>query len=178
MKTTIDVQTGKVEAAGKETILRSNAIASCIVIVAYDPMKRLGALAHVMVPGVAPAGRTAQRTRYAADAIKEMMNRIIELGANEENIGVCLVGGGNVLKKKDDSICQANIESVTSILTDRGLNIQAKDLGGMLRRNVTLDVEKGTVRYTVGDGKEQLLWKFAKDSANESEQEDGSLERC
>ena len=77
MKRIIDVYTGKVEAGGKDTILRSNAIASCVVIAAYEPTKKVGALAHVMVPGAAPGGKTwggtSRRTRYAADAIEEMM---------------------------------------------------------------------------------------------------------
>ena len=161
VKKIIDVSTGEVEAGGKDTILRSNAIASCVVIAAYDPTKKVGALAHVMVPGTASEGKAFQRTRYAADAIEEMVNRMSKLGVDEDDMEVCLVGGGNVLKREDDTICQANITSVVDILYEKRIRIRAKALGGTQRRTVSLDVEKGSVHYTVGNGMEQLLWKAA-----------------
>jgi len=169
MKRIIDVNTGEVEAGGRGTILRSNAIASCVVVAAYDPAKKVGALAHVMVPGAAPGGKGFQRTRYAADAIEEMMSRMTELGVNKEDIEVCLVGGGNVLKKEDDTICRANIASVVDILDKKRVKIRAKTLGGTERRTVSLDVDEGSVHYTVGDGKRKLLWKAAEGSDEKEE---------
>ncbi|MEA3558296.1 MAG: chemotaxis protein CheD [Candidatus Thermoplasmatota archaeon] len=156
----IDVNTGEVKAGTNETILRSNAIGSCIVIVAYDPVKKMGGLAHVMVPGTAPDGKKTRRTIYAADAVEELMNRMIELGVAKEDIETCLVGGGNVLERNDDTISEDNINSVIGILTKRNLLIKAKSIGGTDRRTVSLDVQTGCVRFTEGDGPETLLWKF------------------
>jgi chemotaxis protein CheD len=170
-KTIRDVYTGEVYAGGRDTILRSNAIASCVVIVAYDKEKMLGALAHVMVPGVAPAGKTIQRTRYAANAIEELLNRMAELGASCDEIEVCIAGGGNVLKREDDSICQENIDSVTSILNERGIPITAEDVGGTLRRTVSLDVETGRVYVAVGDGIETLFWSAKTDQGMKEEEQ-------
>ena len=164
-KKIIDVNTGEVEIGGEDTILRSNAIGSCVVIAAYDQAKRIGALVHVMVPGVAPEGKIFQRTRYAADAIDKMVDRMAEQGANTGAIEACLVGGGNVLKRKDDTICSDNIASVVGILMERCIKIQAKDLGGTMRRSISMDVGKGTVHYMVGDSKEKLLWKFAEEGS-------------
>lgn len=158
IKKILDVCTGEVRSGRKDTILRSNAIGSCIVIAAYDHTIKVGAMAHVMVPGAAPAGKTTQRTRYAADAIEELVNEMVNLGAEKDNIQTCLVGGGNVLKRKDDFICQDNIASVVGILNNRGITIRAKDLGGTERRSISLDVEKGTVHFKVRDSKEKLLW--------------------
>ena len=112
----IDVYTGEVKAGGENTILKSNAIGSCVVIAAYDASKKVGALAHVMLPGAAPEGKTFQRTRFAADSIEEMINRMTHLGAHKDDIEVCLVGGGNVLEREDDIICQDNIVSVVELL--------------------------------------------------------------
>ena len=164
MKRIIDVHTGEVKAGGKDTILKSNAIGSCVVIAAYDPTKKLGALAHVMLPGAVPEGKTFQRTRYAADAIQEMISRMTHLGANKGDIEVCLVGGGNVLKKEDDTICQENIASVVELLDEKRIKIGAKAVGGTERRSISLDVKEGTIHYTEGDAKERLLWEAAKEN--------------
>jgi len=159
IKRIIDVLTGEVKAGGKDTILKSNAIASCVVIAAYDPIKEIGALAHAMVPGSAPEGRAFQRTRYAANAIEEMIDIMKHMGVNQESIEVCLVGGGNVLKRKDDTICQDNITSIVELLNEKCIKIRAKAVGGTERRSISLDIEKGSVYYTQADSKEMLLWK-------------------
>jgi len=158
-KRIIDVCTGEVKAGGIDTILKSNAIGSCVVVAAYDSTKKVGALSHIMVPGAAPEGKISRRTRYAADAIEEMLNRMTGLGANKDGIEACLVGGGNVLKREDDTICAANIASINEILIEKQIEIRAKSLGGTERRTISLDVENGTVRITMGDGKEKVLWK-------------------
>jgi chemotaxis protein CheD len=162
MKRIIDVHTGEVKAGRKDTILESNAIGSCVVIAAYDSMKKVGALAHVMLPGAVPEGKTLQRTRYAAGAIEEMISRMTHLGPDKDSIEVCLVGGGNVLKRKDDTICQENIASVVELLAEQRIKIKAKAVGGTERKSISLNVKNGTIHYTEGDAKEKLLWKEKK----------------
>lgn len=62
MRETIDVQTGEVKASRQNIVLCSKAIGSCIAVVAYDSAKKIGALAHVMLPGRAQAvGGTERR---------------------------------------------------------------------------------------------------------------------
>jgi len=159
MKEVIDIGTGAVEVAGAGAILRSNAIGSCIVIAAYDSSKKVGAIAHSMLPGRAPKDAGGKRTRYAADAIDEMINKMTRTGANQCDLEACLVGAGNVLKKQDDTICKDNIESTTELLGKKHIPIRAAALGGTERKGISLDVGSGSIFYTEGDGKEKLLWK-------------------
>ncbi|MHC4464156.1 MAG: chemotaxis protein CheD, partial [Planctomycetota bacterium] len=114
MREIIDVNTGEVKVGGEKVVLRSIAIGSC-VIAAYDSEKKIGAMAHVMLPGSAPK-KALERTKYAANAIEEMIYQMTGAGADKDNIEVCLVGGGNVLKKEDDTICRDNIKSTTQLL--------------------------------------------------------------
>jgi chemotaxis protein CheD len=158
MKEIIDVSTGEVKVSGQSAILRSLAIGSCIVVTAYDARKKVGAMAHVMLPGSAPK-RSLERTKYASDAIDEMISRMSKAGSNIGDIEVCLVGGGNVLKREDDTICRSNIDSTTRLLMKRQIPVRSTVLGGTERKGVFLDVESGTVSYTEGDGKEQALWR-------------------
>ncbi len=159
MKEVIDISMGEVKVAGAGTILRSNAIGSCIVIAAYDSSKKVGAMAHIMLPGRAPKDADSERTRYAADAIDEMIDRMTRTGANQCDLEVCLVGAGNVLKKQDDTICKDNIESTTDLLEKKHIPVRAAALGGTERKGVSLYVGSGSIFYTEEDGKEKLLWK-------------------
>lgn len=158
MTEVINVQTGEVEVVGGSFILKSTAIGSCLVITAYDPKNKVGALAHIMLPGKAHR-KTEEKTRYAADAINEMISRLTDAGTKRDDIEICLVGAGNVLKKVNDNICQANIDSVIQILRQKRLAIKGAVLGGVERKGVALELESGSVFYTEGDLEEKLLWK-------------------
>ena len=111
--------TGEIKTGRKNEILHSSGIGSCVVITAYHPGNKVGVMAHVMLPGSAPAGEDNRRTRYAVDAIDELIERMGASGASRDDIEICLVGGGNVLKREDDLICGNIIGSVTEILHDK-----------------------------------------------------------
>lgn len=163
MKKIIDVQIGQVRAGEGKVILKSKAIGSCVAIAAYDAEKNVGALAHVMLPGRAPAGKKgSEKAKYAADAIDVIIGEMTGLGSKAEDIAVVLVGGGNVLNRKGDTICKENVESVLGLLEERGLKIKARSVGGSSRRSISLDVECGIVAYTKGNDREMELWRASK----------------
>lgn len=159
MKRVIDVSTGEVIVSSEKVVLRSVAIGSCVVIAAYDGRRRIGAMAHVMLPGRAPEN-AEEKTKYAADGIEEMIAGMESAGAGRDDIEVCLVGAGNVLRKKDDTICKDNIESTSEVLQARHIAVRGTVLGGTKRKGIFLDIEAGRVSYTEGDEKEKLLHKW------------------
>jgi len=159
MEKIINVGTGEVKVGRKGEILKSTAIGSCVVIAAYDSEKNLGVMAHIMLPGRAPKNDYGESTKYAADAINEMIRMITAKRANVCELDICLVGAGNILKKKDDTICKDNIESITQLLKEKHIPVKAAVLGGTKRKSISLDVESGSIYYSEGDKEEELLWK-------------------
>jgi len=153
-----EVGTGEVKVAHCGATLSSAAIGSCIAVVALDSEKRIGAIAHIMLPGRSPEA-CADKTKYADDAIEDMMKQMMKAGASATDIEVCLVGAGNVLKKEDDTICEANIASVKQILREKDIVVRASALGGTERKSAFIDTGKGRVSYTEGDSAEKLLWQ-------------------
>ena len=156
----IEVSTGQVKAAVEKGILRSTAIGSCIVVTAYNFKNKIGAMAHIMLPGSAPED-TAEKTKYAADAIDELINIMPEAGLEKGDTQVCLVGAANVLEREDDTICNANIEFVTDILKEKNIPVRASAIGGTERKSVFMDIEKGCISYTEGDKEEKTLWQVS-----------------
>lgn len=153
----IDVNTGEVKTS-KKTPLGVAAIGSCIVITAYDPKNKVGAIAHIMLPGKSP-DKNSEKTKHAQDGIDQLLQTMKMIGSDPSNLDICLVGAGNVLKKHDDTICRDNINSTAEILKSKNLKPKASILGGTKRKSVLLDVENGTVYYTVGNSSRKLLWK-------------------
>ena len=155
----VDVQIGQVKAGKGKVILQSKAIGSCVAIVAYDAITSIGALAHVMLPGRAPAKKKVEKTKYTANAIDAIVNKMSKLGSKKDDIEVVLVGGGNILNREDDTICKDNIESALKLLSEKQLKVKAQAVGGTARRSVSLDVEHGIVSYAEGNGAEKQLWR-------------------
>ena len=153
----IDVNTGEVKVAVEKGILRSVGIGSCVVVAAYNLSRKIGGMAHIMLPGAAPQ-QSLEKTKYAFDGIEQLLNQMFKIGANMDQTEVCLVGAGNVLRKEDDTICQANIKSVTGILKEKSIPVKASVLGGTKRKSVFMDVETGCISYAEGDEKEKYLF--------------------
>ena len=159
MQETIDVNTGELIVKRGSFILRAMAIGSCVVIAAFDTKIKNAGMAHIMLPGSAPK-KTENKNRYASDGIEELLKRMIESGSVLEDIEVCLVGGGNVLQKEDDTICDNNIKSVTAALKEKNIPVRASVLGGYERKSTFLNSETGCVFYSEGNEKEKLLWNI------------------
>lgn len=160
MSTVVDVNVGEVKVGAGSVVLRAMALGSCIGAVAFDGRLRIGGLAHIMLPGAAPR-KAVEKNKYAVDAIDDVIRRLSHAGAHRDELEFCLVGAGNVLEKDDDTICTSNIDSVIRTLNDRNIAVRASLLGGTLRKSVSLDVEKGLVSCSEGDGKERVLWSWA-----------------
>lgn len=163
MKETIDVQIGEVKTERRNVILQSKAIGSCVAIAAYDAVNNTGAMVHIMLPGKAPVTKKPhEKTKYAANAISAMVGQMNRLGSKNDNIEVVLVGGGNVLNRKDDTICKDNIKSALELLRDKYLKVRTQAIGGTDRRSISLDIESGIVYLSEGNGSEIQLWKAQK----------------
>ncbi len=176
MNNIIHVHTGEVKVGHANAALRSTPIGSCVVVMAWEANRRLGIMAHIMLPGCAP--KTAPvSTRYAVDAIDTLANSM-SAHASLADTGVCLVGAANVLKKDDDTICCNNIHSITEYLKHKNIPVHGARLGGNQRRMACLYVDEGRMTYTQGESREQTLWRCTeKTTRNETLQGESTYGR-
>lgn len=163
----IEVGTGEVFTVAGAGLLRASALGSCVCIVVCDPQSRVGAMAHVMLPGTAPPS-SLHPNRYAVDAIRTLLNGLSEYGVRTTGLMACLVGAANVLQRPDDTICESNIACTRQILRDQGITISAESLGGVLRRAVCLDVARGLVQHSQGDSPEETLFVYRRPESGDS----------
>jgi chemotaxis protein CheD len=162
MKKIIDIQIGHVAAASGRTVLKSNALGSCVAVAVWDGVRGIGAMTHVMLPGKSPDSKEpGERTKYAVDAIDAMLEEMVGAGSDCQDLGAVIVGGANVLQRLDDTVCNANIDSVRSLLSEKGIRIVAQAVGGIERRAIAFDLESKIALHSHGDGKEQQLWQWS-----------------
>jgi chemotaxis protein CheD len=158
MNEIVYVNTGEVKLGDNNTILNSGAIGSCVVVCMYNSFEKRGAMAHIMLPGVASV-QDQMKTKYASNAILKLMDLMNINGNQSTQLETCIIGGANVLKRPNDTIGKNNIESVEKLLDEHGIRVSIKAIGGYERRTVDFNVEKGLIYYTTGDSSKKMLWK-------------------
>ncbi|MBD5118139.1 MAG: chemotaxis protein CheD [Clostridiales bacterium] len=128
-----------------EGMLVTYALGSCIGICLHDPLLKLGALIHIMLPVNMEAGRK-NTMKYADTGIRETLKQMEAMGANRSRITAKIAGGAMMFKDGTGSlgnIGQRNIESVKLNLRKEGIHLLKEDVGGSVARTLLFDVNSG-----------------------------------
>lgn len=110
-------------------------LGSCVAACLRDPILGLGGINHFMLPdGDSSDGAPA---RYGLHAMELLINELIKAGARRERLEAKVFGGGNVLKSFTSMpIGTRNGQFVSEFLRNEGVNVVAKDLGGIHPRKI------------------------------------------
>jgi len=115
-------------------------LGSCVGIALYDERKRLGALAHVVLPKA--SGREVPAPgKFADTAIEWMLDALARQGADRKRLLAKLAGGANMFAAAGPfQIGKQNADAVRGKLGENGIRLVAEHLGGTQGRRVTFDV--------------------------------------
>ncbi|MBF0522751.1 MAG: hypothetical protein HQL24_06820 [Candidatus Omnitrophica bacterium] len=150
MKRLVDVHTDEIMAGSAETILHSDAKRACMVLCAYDSMKKIGGLAHAMFLSgpAAEKKHSSAAIREADRAIDEMLSDMMMMGARKENIEVCFIAGENVPHKQNDPEYNKTLTSALEVLKQKQIKLREGSLNDVGNRHICFDVETGSVSTT------------------------------
>ncbi|MDP8212311.1 MAG: hypothetical protein P9X22_03345 [Candidatus Zapsychrus exili] len=148
MKRFLDVHTEEIMAGKEETVLHSDANRACLVICAYDSMKKIGGLAHAMfLSGRHERKMNSSIILDADHAIDEMLKDMELLGAERDNIEVKLVTGENVTHEENDPVYNEALTGAFDILKRKHVRCQESTLSDVGDKHVTFDVGSGAISY-------------------------------
>lgn len=128
-----------------EGMLVTYALGSCIGICLHDPVLKLGALVHIMLPVNMEAGRKTPM-KYADTGIRETLRLMEGKGASRNRITAKIAGGAKMFEVGSSSlgnIGQRNIDSVRLNLKKEGIRLLKEDVGGSVARTLLFDVSSG-----------------------------------
>ena len=132
-----------------EGVLITYALGSCIGICLYDPVIRLGALVHIMLPLNMETGRRAPM-KYADTGIRETLKKMEEKGALRSRVVAKIAGGAKMFATVSNSsianIGQRNVAAVKEALRGLGIPILAEDTGRDYGRTLFFSAEDGSMR--------------------------------
>ncbi len=157
----IDVDTGDIKVSSEPVIIRAVALGSCIAVVIYDRGKKIGGIAHIMLPGRSPKGDSGSKTKYAENALDKLFDTVKKLSVKTGDLEISIVGGANVLQ--EGNIPDEVIKSVLDYLKKLNIEWNSKRVGGIERRSVFLNMISGQVLFTEGDrGVRELQTRYVK----------------
>ncbi len=147
--------------ADPEAILVAYGLGSCVGVCLYDPVARVGGLAHVMLPSSLEAANNAATSRFADTAIPMLLARMAELGGDSRRTAGKIAGGASMLNGAAFSdgfnIGARNVEAVKSALSRLGVPILAADVGGSRGRTLSIHLGSGTVLVRMAGEKDTEL---------------------
>ena len=172
----IEVKMGDLVVTKSPDNLMASGIGSCLVITLYDPKRKIGALAHSMLPNCPPsytvrdASNPIRKTKdtkhktydtisntqyevqigkYADVAIDEMLKRMKFLGAKREDLEAKLTGGANMFAGFESDIGKENFLRAKERLKKEGVKIVGESIGGSIGRSVEFSVASGILTVKV-----------------------------
>ena len=132
--------------ARQDGMLITYALGSCIGICLYDPLIRLAALVHIMLPLNMETGRKSP-LKYADTGICETLRQMEAQGAARSRIVAKIAGGARMFDVAGGgdlgNIGQRNIESTHMVLRREGIRLLREDVGGSTARTLLFDALNG-----------------------------------
>ena len=132
--------------AQREGILITYALGSCIGVCFHDPVAKVGALLHIMLPLNMEAGRK-NTLKYADTGIRETLRQMESKGASRSRITAKIAGGAKMFEVSGSNglgnIGQRNIESVKATLRRENIRLLAEHTGGTVARTLLFDPATG-----------------------------------
>lgn len=155
----ISVGIADMKIARQEGTLITYALGSCIGISFYDPMIKLGALLHIMLPENNQTDKNV--FKFADSGIRETLRKLYAFGATKRRLVCKIAGGAKMFEMKGPgdlgNIGERNAQNVKRVLTAEGLRIVSEDTGASYARTMSLDVATGQVYIRSAGKPEHIL---------------------
>jgi chemotaxis protein CheD len=141
--------------------IRTTGLGSCVGVVLFDSQKKIGGMAHVMLPASSLSKGTLNIAKYADTAIPKLIDDMEKAGANRRKLVAKLAGGAQMFSFSSTSdtmrIGPRNVEACKSALNEARIPILAEDTGGNCGRTIELDSNTGVLNIrTVNQGVKEL----------------------
>jgi chemotaxis protein CheD len=135
-------------------------LGSCISVCLRDPVTKIGGMNHILLPGdkddKLAKGDPGYSARFGINAMEELINGMLKLGARKDRFEAKIFGGGNVIKSSN-LIGNKNIKFVKEFLAAEHIPIKAEDVGGETPRRLHFFPETGKAMLRKLQRKEDMV---------------------
>ena len=107
-------------------------LGSCIGIALYDPVTKIGGLAHIMLPDSTQIRNNSNIAKFADTGITELVHRMTRAGANKGRMVAKIAGGAKMFEVTGGaigSIGDKNAQASKKKLRELGIRLIGEDTG-------------------------------------------------
>lgn len=126
-------------------------LGSCVAIMLYDKGKKIGGMAHSVLPE-AKNEKVTDPGKYVNTAIPALITKLAVNGARTNKLIAKLAGGANMFKTSKNSINvgEKNVETAKRLLKQYNIPLVGEDTGGNRSRIVRFYLKTGDVEVRKG----------------------------
>jgi chemotaxis protein CheD len=159
MKIVIGISDMKVSNS-PEDVLITYSLGSCIGLVIWDPVVKVGGMLHYMLPDCNLDRSRAEKNpcMFADTGIPKLFKEVYKFGAIKNRLVVKVVGGSQIMDESGMfNIGKRNYLALRKIFWKNRVLISKEDIGGVVNRTISLDVATGlTILKVSGRGEFEL----------------------
>ncbi|KCZ71125.1 chemotaxis protein [Candidatus Methanoperedens nitroreducens] len=127
-------------------VLVTIGLGSCVGISFHDPVAKIGALAHVVLPSIERSKYKENPLKFADSAIETAVKIMLQKGCSRNRIKSKIAGGASMFSFRDGmNIGEKNVEAVMRKLNEMKIPVLASDTGGNYGRTLEFHVETGVM---------------------------------
>lgn len=132
----------------REPCLVTTILGSCVAIVLFDPVRRIGAVNHYLLPEPTTAAGEAS-LRYGSVSFAQMLHSMQEAGADLQRLQAKIYGGARVLDNLNlgESIGKQNIDFATRVLAAHRIPVSGQETGGTAGRKIIFNTTDFSVEH-------------------------------
>ncbi len=127
-------------------------LGSCVAVFLHDRGRRIGGLAHVLLPeprSSSPASTAP--ARFAGGAVEELLRAILARGTRRHRLVAKVAGGARMFDlaaPEREGLGARNVRAALEALRLNAIPVAAVDVGGTAGRTIVADLESGAMTIT------------------------------
>jgi len=135
-------------------------LGSCVGITLYDKARKIGGMAHCMLPSY--KGFEGQnKAKFVDSAVIELINHLVRIGASRGALVAKIAGGAHMFGNSQNNdllkIGERNAAAGLAILKQLAIPVHANDTGGTRGRTIELDIDSGSLKIRVVGAGEKFI---------------------
>ena len=153
------VAVGDMKIGRNSDMIVTHALGSCLGLVVYDPVQKIGGLLHAMLPlsKINPAKAEVNPYMFVDTGVPALFKALYEIGGQKSRMIIKAAGCGNPLGKDEMfKIGERNYTVLKKLLWKNNILLEKEDIGGTASRTLHFDIDTGQTVIASNGKKRQL----------------------
>lgn len=161
MSEILKIGMAELRAIASPDIIITLGLGSCVGITLYDPILKVGGMAHIMLPYAVEIRDNVNLSKFADTGIPMLVDEIKKLGGNQLRLIAKIAGGAQMfaISQTNDimRVGYRNVIATKEMLEKLRIPLLAEDTGGNIGRTIEFYAQTGKlIVKTIGLGIKEI----------------------